>query len=147
MKENYFPPVFGIIGGVVTTWLGGYDPALKCLLIMMLCDIIMGLVSAAFFNKSQYSKNGLKSEAMIQGIFRKMAMLIVIVLGVCIDKILDMCYIRNALVLYFIASEGLSLLEHMVNVGVPFPKFLSEILQKVLEQEDNINMNGGEPND
>lgn len=136
MDKTTFCGWFGGVCGIFASVLGGYDLLLKCLLLLMLLDIIAGFSSAAFFNKSQYSKNGLTSKAMAQGIIKKMCMLIIVSLGVVINKVLNIDYIRNAIILYFIASEGLSILEHMINIGVPFPPIVAKMLSVIMERSE-----------
>lgn len=136
MDKNNFCVVFGGVSGIISSILGGFDVLLKCLMLLMLMDIIAGLCSAAFFNKSQYSKNGLTSNAMAQGIIKKLFILIIVSMGVIINKVLGINYIRNAIILYFIASEGLSILEHMINVGVPFPPIVAKMLSVIMERSD-----------
>lgn len=136
MDKNHACGYFGAICGIFSSILGGFDIILKCLMLLMLMDIIAGFSSAAFFNKSQYSKNGLTSKAMAQGIVKKMCMLIIVSLGVVINKVLNIDYIRNAIILYFIASEGLSILEHMINIGVPFPPIVAKMLSVIMERSD-----------
>lgn len=141
--RNELLATVSVVGATMAGALGGFDSLLQCMLTMMLLDVAMGIIAAAVFNTSKYSKNGLTSDGMMRGIFRKISILIIVVVGVTIDKALEICYIRNAIVLYFIATEGLSILEHLVHIGVPFPKFISNILNSVLEQADK----GGNEND
>lgn len=135
-----FELAVGAIGGFVSLLLGGFDTILKVCMLLMVMDVVFGFVSAAFFNVSKYSKNGLKSEAMWKGIIRKISMLCIITLGVMVDKVLGVNYVRNAVVMYFIASEGLSLLEHMIHIGVPFPAFIKTILETILEKSEEGNV-------
>lgn len=137
-----------MVMGAFSTWLGGYDDLLNAMLLLMILDIICGVIDAAFFNHSKYSSNGLTSDALIRGAIRKCMLLAIVAISVVIDNILSTSYIRNCAVLYFIATEGLSLLEHMVNMNVPFPKFVKDILEVILEQSDkgdtdNPYINGG----
>lgn len=125
-----------IILGFFSSFLGGFDTILKCMLLLMLLDILAGVVSAALFNSSKYSKNGITSNALMQGAVRKIMMLCIVGVGVIIDEILGSNYVRNCVVLYFIGTEGVSLLEHMVHMNVPFPKFVKDVLTTILEQAD-----------
>lgn len=131
------------IGGVVSTALGGFDSLLQALLIMMLIDIICGIVDAGLFNHSKYSNNGLTSDGLVKGAIRKCMLLAIVAAAVVLDRILNMNYIRNCAVIYFIATEGLSMLEHMVAMNVPFPSFIKEILNVLLEKSDKGGDNDG----
>lgn len=136
MKHEYIMGGVSIILGFFSNFLGGFDTILKCMLLLMLLDIIAGVVSAALFNSSKYSKNGITSNALMQGAVRKIMMLCIVGVGVIIDEILGSNYVRNCVVLYFIGTEGVSLLEHMVHMNVPFPKFVKDVLTTILEQAD-----------
>lgn len=138
-----------VVMGTISAILGGYDALLEAMFILMILDIVCGVIDAGFFNHSKYSKNGLTSEGLVKGAIRKCMLLCIVAIAVVLDKILAMDYIRNCAVIYFIATEGLSLLEHMIAMGVPFPKFLKEILEVLLEKADSgeHNKNGGDPNE
>lgn len=127
------------IGAFIASFLGGYDALLETMLIMMVLDIIAGVLSAAFFNTSKYSKNGITSDALLRGAIRKVMMLFIVAVGVMVDTILHTTYVRNCAVLYMIGTEGISLLEHMVHMNVPFPKFLKDIIETILERGDTGN--------
>lgn len=136
MRHEYVMGGASIILGFFSSFLGGFDTILKCMLLLMLLDILAGVVSAALFNSSKYSKNGITSNALMQGAVRKIMMLCIVGVGVIIDEILGSNYVRNCVVLYFIGTEGVSLLEHMVHMNVPFPKFVKDVLTTILEQAD-----------
>lgn len=136
MRHEYVMGGASIILGFFSSFLGGFDTILKCMLLLMLLDILTGVVSAALFNTSKYSKNGITSNALMQGAVRKIMMLCIVGVGVIIDEILGSNYVRNCVVLYFIGTEGVSLLEHMVHMNVPFPKFVKDVLTTILEQAD-----------
>lgn len=139
MDTNRWIKGVSIIGAFISSLLGGYDALLEAMLFMMILDIIAGVLCAAFFNTSKYSKNGVSSEALIKGAIRKIMMLFIIAISVIIDRILNINYVRNCAVLYMIGTEGISLLEHMVNMNVPFPKFVKDLIETILEKGDNGN--------
>ena len=58
-------------------------------------------------------------------------------LGVLLDNALGETYIRMAVMLFFVGNEGLSLLENLGLMGVPFPAFLERALEALREQGDN----------
>lgn len=136
MKHEYVVGGIALVMGWFGEFLGGFDNLLKCMMFLMLLDIVAGVLSAAIFNTSKYSKNGITSNALLQGAIRKIMMLFIVAAGVIIDKVIGGSYVRNCVVLYFIGTEGISLLEHMVHMNVPFPKFIKDILTTILEQAD-----------
>lgn len=136
MKHEYVMGGISLVMGFFANLLGGFDTILKCMTILMLLDIISGVVSAAIFNTSKYSKNGITSNALMQGAIRKVMMLCIVGVGVIVDEVIGANYVRNCIVLYFIGTEGVSLLEHMVHMNVPFPKLIKDLLTAILEQAD-----------
>lgn len=137
---------FAVISSFVAPLVGGFDSLIKAMGLLMVMDIITGLISAGLFNTSKYSKNGLTSDALMKGAVRKIMMLFIVSLAVMVDSIIKTNYIRNCAVLYFIATEGLSIIEHMVHMGVPFPSFIKTMLDVLLEKADSANGNTADSN-
>lgn len=110
-------------------YLGGLDVALKSLLIIIVLDYITGVLSA-IHNKKLNSKIGFK------GIIKKIVYLIIIALSVILDKILgNSGTIRNLVIYFFVANDGISILENSAEMNIPLPKKLIEILEQLKEGE------------
>ena len=103
----------------------------------MLIDIILGFISAAVFKLSKYG-NGVSSEALAKGALRKCSMLCIIIIGTIIDNLFGMDYVRNAIVFYFIATEGISILEHLIDMDF-IVKILDSMEKKYNDAEDGNN--------
>ena len=112
--------------------LGGFDKALECLIIVVILDYITGVISA-WYNKKLDSKVGIK------GIVKKFTYFLLVVLSVEIDKTLGKVgIIRNLVIYFFVANDGLSILENVGKMNIPIPKKLKEaLLQLSEEKEDN----------
>lgn len=136
METDQICAWFAVIGGSLSTFIGGYDMIMHCLLLVMLLDIVAGVLCAAVFKTSKYTPRNLSSSSLFKGSVRKIAMLSIVALGVVIDKAMSIDYVRNGVVMYFIATEGLSLLEHMVTIGVPVPDFVRNLLES-MEDKNN----------
>lgn len=135
MKEQVCV-VAGIIGGTIVNLLGGFDYSLIAMFTLMTIDIILGFVSAAVFKKSKYGA-GVSSEALVKGALRKCSMLCIIIIGTIIDNLFGMEYVRNAIVFYFIATEGISILEHLIDMDVRVPYFIVKILDSMEKKYDD----------
>lgn len=110
--------------------LGGWDIALKCLIIVMIIDYITGILSA-IFNKKLNSKIGLK------GILKKFGYLCIVALSVIIDMITgETGVIRTLVIYFFVANDGISIVENIAEMGVPMPKKLLEILEQLRKKGD-----------
>lgn len=108
--------------------LGGIDVALQCLLVAIVLDYISGLIKA-FNTKSLSSKIGMK------GIVKKIGILLLVMVSVIVDFITgNTGAIRSVVIYYFVANEGLSIIENLSVAGVPIPKSLKKAL-KILRKE------------
>lgn len=127
-------------GSVLAHALGGWDAALKLLVAMMAADYLTGMVVAAVFKKSNKSQSGaLDSRAGFIGLIRKCTILLLVWIGVILDNAIGAGYVRTAICIFFIGNEGLSLLENVGLMGVPFPAFLKNMLEALKEQGDEPN--------
>lgn len=120
--------ILDIMSVIMTTCLyllGGWDISLKCLIIVIVLDYITGVLSA-IYNKKLDSKIGLK------GILKKFGYLCIIALSVIIDKIMgETGVIRTLVIYFFVANDGLSIIENMAKMGVPLPKKLIDTLNQL----------------
>lgn len=122
-------------GSFVTKVLGGWDVPMKVLVGMMAADYITGVMVALFWKRSNKSKTGaLDSRAGFKGLCRKGVMFMLVYVGSLLDKVTGGQFIRTAVCLFFVGNEGLSLLENLGLMGVPFPDFLKRALEVLREQ-------------
>lgn len=121
-----------ITANVATTFIylfGGIDVALQCLLIAIILDYISGLIKA-------YNTKTLSSSIGFKGILKKVGVLVIVMLAVLVDRVtLDNGGIRSLVIYYFVANEGLSILENLAVAGLPIPKKLKDAL-KVIKKEN-----------
>ena len=118
--------------------MGGWDEAMRVLIALMAADYLTGMLLALVWKRSPKSESGaLDSRAGFKGLIKKGMMLLVVWLGVLLDGALHTGYIRLAVILFFVGNEGLSLLENLGLMGVPFPGFLKNALEALREEGDN----------
>lgn len=122
-----------MVASIVATtfiWLvGGFDVALSCLLVAIVLDYISGLIKA-------YETKTLSSSIGFRGILKKVAILLIVMLAVLVDRItIDNGGIRTLVIYYFVANEGLSILENLAQAGLPIPKSLKNAL-KVIKKDN-----------
>lgn len=129
MKNEHICGIIAIVGGIASKTMGGFDYIIQAMLLLMCIDIVLGFLCAWVFNTSQYAKNGVTSEALIKGAVRKISMLSLVCIGVVIDRVMNFNYVRNAVVMYFVATEGISILEHLMIMGIPVPAFVTSMLE------------------
>jgi len=116
---------------VARLYLFGDVKFLHLLLLLSGLDILTGLVKA-WKNKNLWTRKSLFGYA------RKLMILVVIILANVIDQILNLNgAVTYATVLFYIANEGLSILENLAEIGVLVPANLAEKL-KVIESEKSF---------
>lgn len=110
--------------------LGGFDIALQCLLVAIILDYISG-ITKAFITKEVSSKTGFK------GLLKKIMILFIVMLAVIVDRVtLDSGAIRTLVIYYFVANEGLSILENLGQAGLPIPKSIKNALKSLKDLGD-----------
>lgn len=128
MKE-IFNTVIAFLGTTFIYLFGGIDVAMNCLLIAIVIDYISGLIKA-------YECKVLSSKIGFRGILKKVGVLLVVMLAVLIDRVAgDTGAIRTLVIYYFVANEGLSIVENLAEAGIPVPKSLKKAL-KALKKEN-----------
>lgn len=122
-----------ILAGFSTAFIylvGGIDVAIQCLLIAIIIDYISGLIKA--FNTKQLS-----SKIGFKGILKKVGVLLIVMLAVLIDRVTgETGAIRTLVIYYFVANEGLSIIENLGQVGLPIPKAIKNALKALKEQSN-----------
>lgn len=125
------------VGSWIANSLGGWDASMQVLVALMVADYLTGVLVAAVWHKSNKSSSGtLNSVAGFKGILKKCMILMLVWIGVLLDQALGSSYARTAVVLFFVGNEGISLLENLGLMGVPFPAFLKRALEALRDQGD-----------
>ena len=123
--KNLISNVFSVILTTIVYLLGGIDIALQSLLIVIVIDYLTGIASA-IYNKELSSKVGFK------GIIKKFCYLLVVALSVVIDNLLGQSGLIRSLVIYFfVANDGLSILENMAEMNIKLPQKLIDALEQI----------------
>ena len=123
--------VTGVMGMVINNLFGGFDEMLQAILILMVLDYSTGIIAAWMSPNTK-----LDSQRGFQGIGKKVVMLCMIALGYVIGHITGQNEIRDIVIWFYIGNESLSILENVVNAGVPVPNKLKENLAKFTEHKE-----------
>ena len=127
----------GIIGGVVASALGGWDYAIKALLLCMAIDYFSGWAVAAVFHKSPKTATGAyASHVGLKGLVRKAMMFGIVCIGNTMDGMLGVNYLRDAIVIGFMVNEILSITENAGLMGLPLPKAVVKALDVLSDKAD-----------
>lgn len=117
----------------IAYFLGGWDMALQTLLIVMLLDYITGICKA-IYKKKVNSSIGLK------GIIKKIGYLVIVAVAVILDHITgETGAIRTLVIYFFVANEGISIIENWGAMGLPLPQKIIEILEQIKHDNDPKN--------
>lgn len=139
MKEGICFGV-GVVGSAIASLFGGWDAALVTLLIFMGIDYLTGLIVAGVFHQSPKSEGGaLESRAGWKGLCRKGVTLLIVLVGCRLDVVMGSNFIRDAVVIAFIANETISIIENARLMGLPIPAVITkaiEVLKKKAESEE-----------
>jgi len=129
-------------GGAVASFFVQMPPLVWILLAVMTIDYITGLICGAM-GKSSKTENGyIASHVAWQGLMKKALILLVVLLAALLDQAvskgagIQFEAVMGATCLWFIASEGLSILENVATMGVPVPKILLKLLEVMRAKGD-----------
>lgn len=127
---NYFKGIVALTGTAFTWLFGAWDIALMVLVMFIALDYVTGLLRA-YINKEVSSSVGGK------GIARKAMIFVVLIVAVLLDRLLNTgTWVFRTIVCYFyIANEGISLLENCAGLGLPIPEKVKDVLAQLKEGE------------
>ncbi len=135
--KNTVTAIIGVIGGIISAMFGGWDAALITLVIFMSVDYITGLIVAGIFHKSEKTKNGtLESHAGWKGLCRKGVTLLIVLVACRLDLIIGSNFIRDAVVIAFVANETISIIENAGLMGVPIPPVITQAIEVLKNKAD-----------
>lgn len=151
-KSIYYTVLAGIaaIGGVASQYLGGWDQLTQLLAWAMAIDYLTGALCAAVWHKSpKTATGGYESRAGFKGLIRKGVIILIVMIAAELDKLANTTAMRTATILFFAANDGMSILENLGIMGVPYPPALKnafEVLRRKSEDKgDGDDKDGGTP--
>ena len=128
------------VGGAIASFFVTMPPIVWVLIAVMSIDYITGLMCGAL-GKSKKTENGyLASHEAFKGLLKKALILLVVLLAALLDYAVTIGSgvafeaVMGATCLWFIASEGFSILENVACMGVPVPKILLKVLEIMKEK-------------
>lgn len=128
--KNIINFVTGTLATALVYFLGGWDIALQVLITVVILDYITG-VCKAISDKKVNSAVGLK------GIVKKLGYFIIVAVSVILDRISgNTGAIRTLVIYFFVANEGISILENWGGMGLPLPKKIFDVLEQLKNEND-----------
>ncbi|WP_255298532.1 phage holin family protein [Brevibacillus dissolubilis] len=137
MNEYILKFIVAFFGTVTTYMFGGWSPLLEVLAWLVIIDYATG-VYAAFVEKKLSSNEGFK------GLGKKVLIFFLVAAAHKMDIALGTPGFLGTITIYFyIANEGLSLLENGTRAGLPVPGALRSALIQLKKRSDQHNDNKG----
>lgn len=121
--------------GAVVSFFCGLPPIIWVLLAVISLDYITGIICGVMGKSPKTENGGLSSKEAFQGLLKKALILLVVLLAALLDRAVSMsadiefAAVSGATCLWFIASEGMSILENAAAMGVPIPQILLNMLE------------------
>ena len=122
---NWISIAFAAVGGGIAYVLGGWDKWAVALVALIVIDYLTGVIKAAI-NKA------LSSEVGFKGILKKVLILCMVALAVVLQNGIGIP-IREVTICFYIANEGLSILENVAPYA-PVPDKLKEALAQLRDK-------------
>ena len=121
------------VGGFLGWFLGGLDGLVYALIAFIAIDYLAGFMRGILEKK-------LSSKVGAQGIFKKIMVLLLVGVANIIDIYLvrsGNSPLRTAVIFFYAANEGLSILENACAIGLPVPQKLKDTLAQLRQRDEN----------
>lgn len=117
----------------VITWIGwlvgGYDTMMITLLLFMVVDYLSG-VMCGIVNKK------LSSEVGFKGIFKKIMIIFLVGITNLLGVSTGVEGLRYIVISFYIANEGISIIENASVLGLPVPQKVKDVLDQLKNNKD-----------
>ena len=119
------------VGGWLGWFLGGCDGLIFALLAFVVIDYVTGVMCAVVDKK-------LSSAVGFKGIFKKILIFALVGIGHILDLyiIKSGSVMRTAVIFFYMANEGLSLVENSAHLGLPIPTKLKDVLKQLHDRAE-----------
>lgn len=139
MMKDGICTAIGVVGSVIASLFGGWDAALVTLVIFMAIDYVTGLLVAGVFHNSGKTENGaLESRAGWKGLCRKCITLLMVLVATRLDLVTGTNFIRDAVVIAFIANETISIVENAGLMGINIPSAITSAIEVLKKKSDSV---------
>lgn len=125
--------------GAVLGLFGEWTDMHTILVVVMATDYITGCIVAACGRSPKTDGGGLSSKVGFVGLAKKGFIMAIVLLATLLDRALggEAAVFQSLAMCYYIANEGLSILENAGLLGVPFPEKLKRALESLRDREED----------
>ena len=139
MMKDGICTAIGVVGSVIASLFGGWDAARVTLVIFMAIDYVTGLLVAGVFHNSGKTEHGaLESRAGWKGLCRKCITLLMVLVATRLDLVTGTNFIRDAVVIAFIANETISIVENAGLMGINIPPAITSAIEVLKKKSDSV---------
>ena len=119
--------------GAAAGLLGEWNALLTILAILMLLDYLTGVIVAWRGRSPKTETGGVSSKAGFDGLIRKAFIMVVVLVATLLDTAIGNAkrVFQTAATTYYIANEGISILENTALMGVRYPEFVKNALEEL----------------
>jgi toxin secretion/phage lysis holin len=118
--------ILAFVGGILGCIFGGFNSLIYALTAFVAIDYITGVLLAIRDKK-------ISSEVGYKGIVRKFLIFLIVSMGNIMDNYVlgTGSTLRTLVIMFYMANEGISILENAGQLGLPIPKKLREAIEKL----------------
>ena len=129
------------IGGAIAGIFGEWSMLMTVLATAMVLDYISGVLVAAFGKSLKTEGGHLDSKVGFVGLAKKALIIMIVLLATLLDKALgtNAMVFQTATVCYYIANEGISVVENAGLMGLPVPDVVKRALEQMKEKKGDTN--------
>mgnify|MGYP002624990126 FL=1 len=152
MKEKVLQTL-AAAAGAVASFFCGLPPILWVLLAVMTLDYLTGIICGIMGKSLKTEHGGLSSSTAFSGLMKKLLIIVIIALAYLLDHAVSLgvgvqfAAVSGATCLWFIASEGISVVENAATMGVPIPKVMKQALEVMKGNDDGTSKSDSNKND
>ena len=124
--------------GAVAGLLGEWSALLTVLALFMGIDYLTGLIVAWRGRSPKTETGGVSSRAGFDGLIRKFFIMVVVLVATLLDAAIGSAarVFQTAATMYYIANEGISILENTALMGVKYPAAVRNALEAMREDAE-----------
>ena len=124
--------VLSLLGGTLSSLVGGMDGLMIVLLACMIIDYLTGVMHAIL-------EKQLSSAVGFKGICKKVLIFIMVGVAHLLDVYIlgGVGALRNAVICFYLSNEGISMLENAARIGLPIPDTLRDVLSQLHHREED----------
>lgn len=127
------------VAGAIAGLFGEWNTMLTVLVVVMAIDYISGVVVAIAGNSPKAENGGLSSKVGFKGLLKKGMIMLIVLLATLIDRAAGnaTAVFQTAATCFYIANEGISILENAALMNVPIPQAIKSALDLMKKKGDN----------